>query len=81
MSEARVVWEEIMKRFDKVEMVGEPTRVRSNFVKGYSRLPVRIARMSLESLPSGALVADVARFVHRDGALVPATTTLGPSNV
>ena len=31
----RVVWEEIMKRFDKVEMVGEPTRVREpvrNFV-------------------------------------------------
>jgi cytochrome P450 len=38
----RVVWEEIMKRFDKVEMVGEPTRVRSNFIKGYSRLPVRV---------------------------------------
>ena len=40
----RVVWEEIMKRFDKVEMVGEPTRVRSNFIKGYSRLPVRVHR-------------------------------------
>jgi cytochrome P450 len=38
----RVVWEEIMKRFEKVEVVGEPTRVRSNFIKGYSQLPVRV---------------------------------------
>jgi cytochrome P450 len=38
----RVVWEEIMKRFDTVEVVAEPTRVRSNFIKGYSNLPVRV---------------------------------------
>jgi cytochrome P450 len=38
----RVVWEEIMKRFEKIEVVGEPTRVRSNFIKGYSHLPVRV---------------------------------------
>ena len=39
-----MVWEEILKRFDKIEVIGEPTRVRSNFVKGYSRLPVRVHR-------------------------------------
>lgn len=38
----RVLWEEIMQRFDKVEVVGEPVRVRSNFVRGYSELPVRL---------------------------------------
>ena len=38
----RVVWEEILKRWDKVEVVGEPVRVRSSFVKGYETLPVRI---------------------------------------
>jgi cytochrome P450 len=38
----RVVWEEIMKRFHTVELVGEPVRVRSNFVKGYSHVPVRV---------------------------------------
>ena len=38
----RIVWEEIMKRFRFVEVVGEPVRVRSNFVKGYERLPVRL---------------------------------------
>ena len=36
----RVLWEEIMDRFEFVEMVGEPVRVRSNFVRGYSHLPV-----------------------------------------
>ena len=38
----RVVWEEILRRFPVIEVVGEPTRLNSNFVKGYSRLPVRI---------------------------------------
>ncbi|HAC58908.1 MAG TPA: cytochrome P450, partial [Rhodobiaceae bacterium] len=40
----RVVWEEILKRWpDKpIEVVGEPTRVFSNLIKGYSSMPVRI---------------------------------------
>ena len=38
----RVLWEEIMNRFSKVEVVGEPERVLSNFVRGYSLLPVRV---------------------------------------
>jgi len=38
----RIVWEEILKRWDHVEVVGEPRRVRSSFVKGYESLPVRI---------------------------------------
>lgn len=36
----RILWEEIMNRFDRVEVVGEPKRVLSNFVLGYERLPV-----------------------------------------
>jgi cytochrome P450 len=36
----RVIWEEISKRFDFVEVVGEPERIYSSFVKGYSKLPV-----------------------------------------
>jgi cytochrome P450 len=39
----KVVWEEILKRFKRIEVVGEPKRVRSSFVKGYETLPVRIA--------------------------------------
>ncbi len=39
----RIVWEEILKRFDHIEVVDEPKRVYSSFVKGYETLPVRIA--------------------------------------
>jgi cytochrome P450 len=39
----KIVWEEILKRFDNIEVVGEPKRVYSSFVKGYETLPVRIA--------------------------------------
>jgi cytochrome P450 len=38
----RIVWEEIMKRFSKVEVVGEPVRLRSSFVRGITELPVRV---------------------------------------
>jgi len=38
----RVLWEETLARFREVEVVGAPKRVRSNFVKGYERLPVRL---------------------------------------
>jgi cytochrome P450 len=38
----RVLWEEIMKRFEKVEVVGDPVRVPSPFVKGFLELPVRV---------------------------------------
>jgi cytochrome P450 len=39
----KIIWEEIFKRFDRIEMVDEPKRVYSSFVKGYETLPVRIA--------------------------------------
>jgi len=38
----RILWEEIMQRFSFVEVVGEPERVQSNFVRGYRTLPVRL---------------------------------------
>ena len=36
----RIIWEEILKRFSKVEVVGEVERTYSSFVKGYTNLPV-----------------------------------------
>ena len=36
----RILWEEIMQRFHTIEVVGRPVTVHSNFVKGYSELPV-----------------------------------------
>jgi len=38
----KIIWEEILKRFDRIEVVGEPKRPYSSFVKGYESLPVRI---------------------------------------
>jgi cytochrome P450 len=38
----RILWEEIMKRFEKVEVVGEPEYARSVFVHGILDLPVRL---------------------------------------
>jgi cytochrome P450 len=38
----KILWEELLRRFDKIEVVGEPTRIRSSFVRGFSHLPVRI---------------------------------------
>jgi cytochrome P450 len=38
----RVLWEEILKRYPKIEVVGEPTYLRSNFIRGILELPVRI---------------------------------------
>jgi cytochrome P450 len=39
----KILWEEILKRFDRIELLGEPTRTYSNFVHGWTRVPVRIA--------------------------------------
>ena len=38
----RILWEEIQKRFHFVEVVGEAQRVPSNFVHGFTELPVRL---------------------------------------
>ena len=38
----RIVWEEILKRFPKIEIVSDPVYVPSPFVKGYTRLEVTI---------------------------------------
>jgi cytochrome P450 len=39
----RIVWEEVVKRWKYIEVMGEPKRVLSSFVKGYEHMPVRIA--------------------------------------
>jgi len=40
----RIVWEEAMKRFEHIEVVGKPTRTCNSFVRGYTDLPVRVHR-------------------------------------
>ncbi|MEM7280247.1 MAG: cytochrome P450 [Pseudomonadota bacterium] len=36
----RIVWRELLERYSHVEVVEEPTRLRSNFVRGYTKMPV-----------------------------------------
>ena len=40
--EARLVFEELMKRVDRLEPDGEPQYLRSNFIAGIKHLPVRV---------------------------------------
>ena len=40
--EMRVLFEEIAKRWQKVELIGEPERLRSNFISGIKNLPIRV---------------------------------------
>jgi cytochrome P450 len=38
----RILWEEIMKRYPKIEVVGDPVYLKSSFIHGIRELPVRI---------------------------------------
>ena len=38
----KILWEEILARFSRVEVMQEPGRVRSNFVRGYTYMPVKL---------------------------------------
>jgi cytochrome P450 len=40
----RVIWEEILKRFPDIQLIEEPKRVYSCFVKGYERMLVQIPK-------------------------------------
>ena len=40
----RILWEEILTRFEKIEVQAEPDRTFSSFVKGYTHMPVKLTR-------------------------------------
>ena len=40
----RILWQEILSRWQRIEIVGDVERVESNFVNGYSKMPVRIIK-------------------------------------
>jgi len=42
----RILWEEVLQRFERIEVVDEPERTLSAFVNGYTKMSVRIARKS-----------------------------------
>ena len=41
----RIIWEEILARFSDIEVVGEPERLQSNFIRGIRTLPVRVRKL------------------------------------
>ncbi|PVY70086.1 hypothetical protein C8D92_110117 [Tamilnaduibacter salinus] len=38
----RILWEELLARFEAIDVVSEPKCVQSNFVRGYSEMMVRL---------------------------------------
>jgi cytochrome P450 len=70
----RTVWEELLKRFDGIEVVGEPERIYSSFIRSYESLPVRIrtrrARESRMIRPDFVPISDIERGsqVSRSGS-------------
>lgn len=40
----RILWEELLPRFEKIEVLEEPQRTFSSFVKGYTYMPVKVTR-------------------------------------
>lgn len=44
----RILWEELLKRFDDIQVLSEPEIVQSNFVRGYSKMMVQLSRRTTE---------------------------------
>ena len=40
----RMLWQQIIEKFESIELVEEPVRLKSNFVNGYTRMMVRAKR-------------------------------------
>ena len=38
----RILWEELLARFDTIEVLSEPEIVQSNFVRGYAKMMVKL---------------------------------------
>lgn len=72
----RILWEEIMQRYRMVEVAGEPVRVRSNFVKGFTGLPVRL---HAKSPVPGGYTRLTGRSMRALAPRVRGTHSLGPS--
>ena len=40
----RILWEELLMRFEDIKVIGEPEHVQSNFVKGYKKMIVQLTK-------------------------------------
>jgi len=41
----RILWEEILKRFSNIEVVGEPERINNNMIRGFESMKVKLTRV------------------------------------
>jgi cytochrome P450 len=44
----RILWEELLARFDDIEVVEEPEYLQSNFVRGYTKMMVTLTPIGQE---------------------------------
>ncbi len=40
----RILWQQILEKFERIELVSEPQRLKSNFVNGYTEMKVKVKR-------------------------------------
>ena len=40
----RILWEEALKRFETIEVVGEAKRTSNLFIRGFTELPAKVTR-------------------------------------
>ena len=68
----RILWEELLARFEDIEVVEEPEFAQSNFVRGYTKMMVTLTPIgqkprSTRARPSTVATARPARQGSRDG--------------
>ncbi|GAB2977443.1 cytochrome P450 [Nocardioides montaniterrae] len=73
----RILWEELLARFSDIEVVEEPAYLQSNFVRGYTKMMVRLTPIGQEPLPRARKVAapQPATARSREGWVVTTTET------
>jgi cytochrome P450/ferredoxin-NADP reductase len=70
----RILWEELLARFEDIEVVGEPEYLQSNFVRGYTKMMVTltpIGQQSSRRIP----VPQPQRAAAREGWVMNAAAT------
>lgn len=78
----RILWEELLARFDDIEVLAEPERVQSNFVRGYSSMMVTLTPVGGKRREPGPYRAAhiAAQQRRQSGETAPAPTTPSESN-
>ncbi|MGU3291063.1 cytochrome P450 [Williamsia sp. M5A3_1d] len=76
----RILWEELLTRFDDIEVLAEPERVQSNFVRGYSSMMVQLTPKGAERRQHGTYRAEHQERRRRETAEpTRATSTPAPT--